>query len=560
MNFSFRFFVSLVVVSVFSIQFVIAQEDGSVNWYHAPRTADEPFNINTDQVYKNIIKNKVGRTVVVAVIDSGVDIEHEDLVNVIWTNDDEIPENGIDDDHNGYIDDVHGWNFIGGKDGTPVGADTYEMTRSYAKLRPKYQNADPSKLSKEELKEYERYNEYGLKIEAESASAKKNYDEITATESIFQEVIDHVTEYVGTDEITANTIDSLGMSYDRNSLIAANILNAMSQELGYIPNVNEMKEMLMGEISGAKEYYGNKWKYNYNPDFDSRKIVGDNYNDLSNRYYGNNLVEGPDAMQGTHVSGIIAAERNNGLGMNGIAQNVKIMVVRAVPDGDERDKDVANAIRYAVDNGADIINMSFGKGESPEKAYVDEAVRYAEKHDVLLVHAAGNSSQNLDVSANFPKDEYSKAKGFLFWKKKKATNWISVGASSRFNNENMVAGFSNYGMEDVDLFAPGEFMLSTTPNDNYEIQQGTSMAAPVVSGVAALLRSYFPQLSAQQVKEVMMESAQPIEVIIKKPGTTEMVPFKTLSVSGGIVDIQSAFTIAAQVKGKKKVSTSKLRA
>ena len=560
MNFSSKFSISLAIFYFVAIQLVSAQDNGSVNWYHAQRTVNEPFNINTDQVYKTLIKNKPGRTVVVAVIDSGVDIEHEDLVNVIWTNDDEIPGNGIDDDHNGYIDDVHGWNFIGGKDGTPVGADTYEMTRSYAKLKMKYNSADPTKLNPEELKEYERYNEYGRKIEAESASAKKSYEEITATESIFQEVIDHITEYVGTDEITANTIDSLGMSYDRNSLIAANILNAMSQELGYIPNVDEMTEMLMGEISGAKQYYGNKWKYNYNPDFDSRKIVGDNYNDLSNRFYGNNLVEGPDAMHGTHVSGIIAAERNNGIGINGIAQNVKIMVVRAVPDGDERDKDVANAIKYAVDNGADIINMSFGKGESPEKEYVDDAVRYAEKHDVLMVHAAGNSSENLDVSANFPKDEYLKPKGFLFWKKKKATNWISVGASSRFNNENMVAGFSNYGIEDVDLFAPGEFMLSTTPNDNYEIQQGTSMAAPVVSGVAALLRSYFPQLTAQQVIEVMMESAQPIETIIKKPGTTDMVPFKALSVSGGIIDIQSAFTIAAQIKGKKKISASKLRA
>jgi cell wall-associated protease len=560
MNFSSKFSFSLVIFYLIAIQLVSAQDNGSVNWYHAQRTEIEPFNINTDQVYKTLIKNKPGRTVVVAVIDSGVDIEHEDLVNVIWTNDDEIPENGIDDDHNGYIDDVHGWNFIGGKDGTPVGADTYEMTRSYAKLKLKYNSADPTKLNPEELKEYERYNEYGSKIETESANAKKSYDEITATESIFQEVISHITEYVGTDEITANTIDSLGMSYDRNSLIAANILNAMSQELGYIPNVDEMTEMLMGEISGAKQYYGNKWKYNYNPDFDSRKIVGDNYNDLSNRYYGNNLVEGPDAMHGTHVSGIIAAERNNGIGINGIAQNVKIMVLRAVPDGDERDKDVANAIKYAVDNGADIINMSFGKGESPEKEYVDDAVRYAEKHDVLMVHAAGNSSENLDVSPNFPKDDYLKPKGFLFWKKKKATNWISVGASSRFNNENMVAGFSNYGIEDVDLFAPGEFMLSTTPNDNYEIQQGTSMAAPVVSGVAALLRSYFPQLTAQQVIEVMMESAQPIETIIKKPGTTDMVPFKALSVSGGIIDIQSAFTIAAQIKGKKKISTSKLRA
>jgi len=176
-------------------------------------------------------------------------------------------------------------------------------------------------------------------------------------------------------------------------------------------------------------YFGSKFKYGWNPDYDPRHIVGDNYDDVNERYYGNNLVEGPDAMHGTHVSGIIAASRNNDLGINGIADNAQIMVLRAVPDGDERDKDVANSIRYAVDNGASIINMSFGKGASPQKQVVDDAIRYAEKNDVLIVHAAGNAGSNLSTSENYPNDYFKKPKGFLFFRKKQPKNYISIGAS-----------------------------------------------------------------------------------------------------------------------------------
>lgn len=561
MNSHRKFFLSLSTITlIFFLSHLQGQDTGVINWYHADRTAEEPFNISTEKVYDTLIKNKKGQTVVVAVIDSGVDIEHEDLDDVIWTNNDEIPDNGLDDDQNGYIDDINGWNFIGGPDGRQVDADTYEMTRTYARLRTKYKDVDPSTLNEKQIKEYNLYTKYGQKIDREVASAKTNYESIVSTEQIYKDVINHVRDYVGDEQITASTIDSFNMSYTRNGMIAANILNVLSQEIGYIPDVEEMSDLLLGELAPAKKHFGDKWMYNYNPDFDSRTIVGDDYEDLDNRYYGNNSLEGPDAMHGTHVSGIIAAERNNNIGINGIAENVKIMVIRAVPNGDERDKDVANAIRYAVDNGASVINMSFGKGESPQKQYVDDAVRYAAKHDVLLIHASGNSAENIDTSANFPKDEFLKPKGFLFWKKKKADNWISVGASSRFNDEKMVASFSNYGIENVDLFAPGEYMLSTTPNDQYEVQQGTSMAAPVVSGIAALLRSYYPQLTAKQVKEVLIESSTPVDALVKKPGTEELIPFSELSVSGGIIDLQNAFIKAGTVKGKKKVSKKKIQA
>lgn len=549
---------SLLIISIITST-LWAQQEAPKNWYHGDKTAETPFNIGTESVYKNILKGKQGAPVIVAVIDSGVDIEHEDLVDAIWQNPKEIPGNGIDDDNNGYIDDINGWNFIGGADGSQVGADTFEETRAYAELRKKYGNIeDPSSLGKKEKEEYALFQKYGNKIEQQAASAKKEYDELLGTEQLLNSAIDYIETLAVDDVVSAATLDSIGQIPTRDAAIASNLFANIAQVTGEVPTISQARALLAKDLEGAKKYYGHRWKYQYNPDYDSRDIVGDDYDDLKNKYYGNNSVEGPDAMHGTHVSGIIAATRNNDIGINGISNTAKIMVLRAVPDGDERDKDVANAIRYAVDNGASIINMSFGKGLSPQKQYVDDAVRYAEKNDVLLVHAAGNSHENIDSSANFPTDKYLKPKGFLFWKKKKSKNWISVGASSNNNTSDMVAGFSNYGKQNVDLFAPGEFMLSTTPDNTYEVQQGTSMAAPVVSGVAALIRSYFPTLKAHQVKEILMETSVPLDALVKRPGSDDtLVPFKDLSVSGGIVDLKAALLKAAQTKGKKKIKKSK---
>ncbi len=525
----------------------------SINWYHHSRTSDAPSNIGTDDVYENILKNKTGQTVVVAVIDSGVDIEHEDLQSSIWVNYDEIPDNGIDDDQNGYIDDIHGWNFIGGKDGSQVGADTYEMVRIYAQLRKKYNDIDPASLSDKELEEYNLFNEYGKKIESSIKSSKQKYDEFERESEALYPAMDVIKSLYQDSLLNEVVIDSLFKVGQQDQMIAANILSFFLKELGYVPSYEEIRVQVTDPIEEALKYYGTKWKYSWNPDFDPRDIVGDNYEDVNEQYYGNNMVEGPDAMHGTHVSGIIAAVRNNQIGMNGITNNAKIMVIRAVPDGDERDKDVQNAIRYAVDNGASIINMSFGKGHSPEKQAVDDAVRYAEKHDVLIVHASGNSNANLDDTPNYPNDHFLHPKGFLFWKKKKAKNWISVGAAGPEKGENMVAGFSNYSKTDVDVFAPGVHIYSTVPDNKYEISQGTSMAAPVITGVAALIRSYFPKLTAQQVKEALLLSTTPDDTLVKKPGSEELVPFSSLSASGGVIDVTSAIKVASKMKGKKKL-------
>ncbi len=527
----------------------------SVNWYHDSKTNGNVQNIGTDELYEKILKNRKGVPVIVAVIDSGIDIEHEDLKDNIWTNPGEIPNNNIDDDKNGYVDDVHGWNFIGGKDGSQVDGDTYEMVRQYALLKEKYNDVNPATLNAQQLKEFNQFNDWGTKIEAELKGAKENYEELMNRKDLLMQAISVVETVEDWSAINQAFVDSLGQSFDQDEVIAGNILNYFLNSYEQLPSYEEIKEELSDQLSDGLKYYGNRFKYNYNVDYDPRSIVGDDYSNKQERYYGNNSVEGPDAFHGTHVAGIIAAMRNNELGINGIADNVKIMVLRAVPDGDERDKDVANAILYAVENGAQVINMSFGKGISPEKDIVDNAIRFAEKNDVLIVHAAGNSSQDIDVEENYPNDTFRKPKKFLFWKKKQAKNYISVGASGPSANEALAAPFSNYGKKNVDLFAPGEEMFSTIPNNDYKIAQGTSMAAPVVSGVAAILRSYYPSLTATQIKEVLMGSCSPVTLMVKKPGTSELISFKELSVSGGVVDIVAAMKMANQIKGKKKASS-----
>ncbi|HEY0896485.1 MAG TPA: S8 family peptidase, partial [Sphingobacteriaceae bacterium] len=307
------------------------------------------------------------------------------------------------------------------------------------------------------------------------------------------------------------------------------------------------------ELDEALEYFDTQLKYHLNLDFDSRPTVGDNYENSSERHYGNNDVTGPDADHGTHVAGIIAAVRNNGIGIDGVATNVRIMSVRTVPDGDERDKDVANAIRYAVDNGARVINMSFGKPYAWDKAVVDSAVRYAMSKDVLLVHAAGNDGQNNDVEKNFPTKYYTDSAGLNIGQ---APGWIDVGASGWNNDESLKADFSNYGKKTVDVFAPGVQINSTVPGSKYEENDGTSMASPVVAGLAALIRSYYPELNALQVKNIIMESVTKVNprVKVSEGGSNKRVSFSDLSITGGVVNAYNALQLADKVaKGTAQV-------
>ncbi|MBK9736275.1 MAG: S8 family peptidase [Saprospiraceae bacterium] len=540
-----------------SISVILAQGTVPNDWYYG--NPGEGYNgISMRKAYSEFLKDKKTKTVIVAVIDSGIDIEHEDLAANIWVNQGEIPNNGLDDDKNGYVDDVHGWNFIGGPDGKNVGHDTYEATRVYGALKYKFENANPAALNKQQKKEYDIYIKAKENVDKEVAKAKANISQLDMVEAKVMSSLDALSKALNGKSFIMANIDSIDVTGNQELTMAKNIA-AQYLTASDVRSIEGIKEVIKGEINEDKNGAKTKLEYAFNPDFDPRKtIVKDNYADPTERYYGNNNVEGPDPLHGTHVGGIIGAVRNNDIGMDGIASNVKIMSVRAVPDGDERDKDVANAIRYAVDNGATIINMSFGKGFGTNKDLVDEAVKYAAKKDVLLVHAAGNSGQNNDVTTNYPNANYEKKSGFLCKKQRRAKNWVEVGALNYKTGEDAAAPFSNYGVKEVDLFAPGMKIYSTMPNNEYAPLQGTSMASPVVAGVAATIRSVFPALTAEQVKEVLLSSVTPITEEVRLPGSkTDKISFSKLSVTGGTVNLDKALIMASKMKGKKKIKEVK---
>ncbi len=511
------------------------------NWQHLDKLKDGIMGVSADKMYSELLKGKKSETVIVAVIDGGVDPYHEDLKDVMWVNPGEIAGNGKDDDNNGFVDDIYGWNFIGNKNGENVHHDQLEVTRLYRHYREKFKNVDPSSLSKKDKKLYDKYLEMGEEIEEERKEAKSNAEFYGS----ILNAINSVTDAVGKEEPTQKDLNKIDTN-DEKLAYAVQMVSGMLSEGQSIPEVK-------GQLQEAIDYYGPKGDYHYNPDIDPRKIVGDNYADSYDKNYGNNDVKGPDSSHGTHVSGLIAASRNNGIGMNGIADNVKIMALRCVPDGDERDKDVANSIIYAVDNGASIINMSFGKGHSWDKKAVDKAVKYAMKNDVLIFHGSGNDGSNTDKASNFPNDKFEKRGLFG---PKKAKNWMEIGALSWKGGEDAAADFSNYGKENVDLFSPGVDVYSTWPENEYNAISGTSMASPVAAGVAAVIRSYYPDLSAQQVKDILMSTTTMTKnAKVKKPGSpTEVVSFSDLCVTGGTINGYEAAKKANTVKPKKKKS------
>ena len=540
---------SIMIISLaFMVQGLFAQ--APQDWFHLDNSADGYNGVSTKKTYNELLKGLPSNTVVVAVIDSGVDTDHEDLAPVMWVNADEIPGNGIDDDNNGYVDDIHGWNFIGGKTGN-VDKDTYEATRVYKKLHAIYANVDGSTLKGKKKDQFDMYVKVKEEVESKKATAEAQLAQLGQTEALVSGAFDSLEKALGGKPLTKANVDAIDAGSDEQLGIALNIMSRVFAQGEEVGTIAEMREELSSQIEGQGQFFKAQSEYAYNPDFNPRTVIGDDYSNSYEKGYGNNDYEGPDAFHGTHVSGIIAAARNNDIGMDGVADNVRIMTLRAVPDGDERDKDVANAIIYAVDNGASIINMSFGKGYSWDKKAVDKAVKYANKKDVLLVHAAGNAAQDNDTAENYPRDEYFKNNGKP--KGKFAPNWLEVGALSWKDGADLPATFSNYGKKNVDLFAPGVAIYSTIPDNEYRNAQGTSMASPVVAGVAAILRSYFPSLTAQQTKEILMSSAIKSTEKVNVPGSDEMVPFSQLSVCGGIVNTYTAVQKAKTVKGNKKV-------
>ncbi|MBX7241479.1 MAG: S8 family peptidase [Bacteroidia bacterium] len=495
-----------------------------VGWHHLDMKKDGQFGISTEQAYEQL-KGMKSQKVVVAVIDDGVDINHEDLKSVIWTNPKEIADNGIDDDKNGYVDDIHGWNFIGGK-AEDIDHDSKEITRLYRSLKTKYENADPAKVT--DKAEYDRYLSIKKDFEKELKDAQSQLDMVNAMEGIFKGAakgnpmvaLSQVKTYLKTFK-PATPAEKKAKTILKLQLMAAKGDNVLP--------VDQI-------FAEAKEQMASFTDYHLNVNYDPRAIVGDDYVNVNERIYGNNRVISHNGDHGTHVAGLIGADRKNDIGGKGVADNVAIMAIRVVPDGDERDKDVANAIRYAADNGAKVVNMSFGKSYALNKKVVDDAVKYAASKDVLLVHAAGNDGKNNDKSNNFPNDKFEGGG--------EATNWIEVGASNWKPGADRTANFSNYGKTGVDVFSPGVDIFSSTKGDKYDSYPGTSMASPIVAGTAALIRSYFPALSASEVKEIIIKSAVPVTEKVKIPGSKKKTKFSELCVSGGIVNAAKAVEMA----------------
>ena len=487
-------------------------------WSHLDLVKDSIPGMSVDKVYSELLKGKTSTSVIVGIVDSGVDIEHEDLKSVIWTNKKEIPGNKIDDDKNGYIDDINGWNFLGNST-----KENYEYERiiNNKKLVDEATYLKAKAINDGKIEEA---NQTKFQIELALNGTKKADDTLT--------------KLLGKPTYTAEELDAIE-SKDQEVVQSIAI---MKQMLAYGLSVADLKKEIEKELeSYIKVQSGENLKTNY------RKVVGDNPDDIKDTKYGDNNVMGPDkqdTLHGTHVAGIVAQVRNNKMGGDGIANNVQILTVRAVPDGDEYDKDIALGIRYAVDNGAKVINGSFGKAFSPHKQWVYDAIKYAESKDVLIVHAAGNDAKDIDKEDNYPNDSDDKKTEF-------ADNMITVGALNYEYGTNVVADFSNYGKLNVDVFAPGVKIYASTPKDTYQFLQGTSMAAPNVAGVAALIRSYYPTLTAKQVKHILMDSGTAISTSVAVGGDPDKSRlFSELSQSGRMVNAYNAMVMAEKLAKK----------
>ncbi|HZI26492.1 MAG TPA: S8 family peptidase [Chryseolinea sp.] len=520
------------------------------DWFLRDPETDKLQGTSTEKTYATLLQGKPSKTVRVAVIDSGIDVEHEDLKGIIWTNDDEIADNGIDDDKNGYVDDIHGWNFLGGKNGS-VNQETYELTREYIRLKPLYDSIDEKKIKKKNKAEYELWKKVKAEFEKELSSNKEQYELFSQQYNMYVNALGTlnycdsiVSKNLGVSSVSKSSLASVNSTNDTIRFAKETLLKVLENVDGDIL-VDEFLEELtlyLGELKEGVEHFKSAVDYGYNPSFNPRTIVGDNPNDPYEKNYGNNDLKGGDPKHGTHVAGVIGANRKNDIGIKGIADNVEIIAIRVVPpSGDERDKDIANGIIYAVDNGAQIINMSFGKDYSPHKEAIDKAVKYAEQKGVLLMHSAGNESENLDNTTVFPNRYYQN--------KKAAPNWMEIGASSWGRDSTLVASFSNYGKKSVDLFAPGVEIYSTTPNNEYEYLQGTSFSCPVASGVAALVWSYFPDLTSEQVKNILTQSSRKFDGLeVTEPGSGDEVPFSDLSITGGMINAYEAIKLAQAIK------------
>jgi len=532
----FLFFFSVLTITASSqisgVLSVDSLNKNYINWYNQSPQLDKIQGAAVDQAYNELLKGKTpGKKVVVAVIDGGVDITHPDLAGKIWINTKEIAGNGLDDDGNGFTDDIHGWNFLGNENGENIVYENMEYVRILKELTPKFSSiVSIDQVNPAEIQSYNLY----LKCKQKHDQEVKKFSEYSENLAIFEKRLevseDILQNYLKKDKFTQKDVEQINTD-----------LESVNMSKEFFLKIYKRGFSQEG-LTAQKRNINKNLQYYLNLEYEPRLKINDNPLDINDTKYGNNDVKGERPDHGTFVSGIIAANRGNGIGTDGISSNVEIMVLRVVPDGDERDKDVALAIRYAVDNGANIINMSFGKYFSLYSEMMDNAIRYADEHNVLMIKSAGNESDNLDNIECYPSNRFKDGGT--------AKNWITVGATSDKSNKNFCGRFSNYGKNSVDIFAPGVNIVSLSPEKRYDMGDGTSFSGPVISGVAALVWSYFPELTATELKSVLLESANvynKLKVITpNKQGKKSKEKFAELSITGGTINAYNAVKAASK--------------
>ncbi len=509
------------------------------NWHLMDLKADGYFGISLNKAYQ-ALKGKKSKTVVIATIDSGIDTAQADLKSILWVNPKEKPGNGKDDDGNGYIDDMHGWNFLGGPGGKCDFSETTEEVREYHRLKDKY--GMMTEANAPDKKEFAYWQTVKMTYDSTFTKSSNESKQLSQIMNVLMITSGYIKKGLN---LPANGTFKLA---DLSKLKATNDTLAQSKNAWTYFFTEEGPTATNEKIIKDLGEYMTKINNDINPDLEARaRIVGDDPNVWDTKPYGSNILKFEDASHGTGVAGLMGAVRNNQYGIDGVADNVRIMAIKGVPNGDEYDKDIAKAIRYAVDNGAKVVNMSFGKKLSPHKNWVDEAFKYAADHDVLLVQAAGNDHQNVDEKADYTNDTFEDGSVTDL------DNVISVGASSAKQDEKLPGDFSNYGKKNVDVFAPGVKVTSIDKDAEFNTADGTSFASPITAGVAALLLEYYPNLSAKQLKQIILQSAKPLTgTMVIKPGTQDKVDFTTLSKTGGIVNAYEAVILAGKVKGERK--------